>query len=532
MPKLPDVQRMARNVSRLIETGVENEVKRGQSALRNISIEVQRAIATTLPTLKQHLRSSGQTLERNAEDISILLGRGINMAKSLRVQDNINKAQQYIELYGPYRFYVDIGMSSVVLLITLCFALGLVCGCYGKRPVDRYDDEFGTRATGSTCLMTGVGLVFLTSFVLLVLTAGHFLVGMLGHKVSCRVLAEMGTRRQEPQQKQLYDFIDRNFPLTSLNPHGVVKDDQVTLSNIVRECHQNRTLYQMLKLERVLDVSQLGEQARRMNIESEVRRLTGTIRFNKQLTLLTAEAKEQLRDFASSELLRVNFTAYSILLERDITSVNLLDMATIINFTAAQVASVDPEAAKILRENSAFLGALQNRRLAPMKAAAQRLRSTASDLEERVRFNQSSLSDAIEMLIGQTEKAQTFLQNNGPSELTKLAVAFSQECERLIEDYVDRVRDHVLYKIGKCGPLSQAYNTTTSLICHQIFTPFNGFWASIGWCFLFFLPCIVVAMILSALYRKTDPYCSTLVEREYLYDAYADRDSIPLALNK
>ena len=79
-----------------------------------------------------------------------------------------------------------------------------------------------------------MGLVFLTSFVLLVLTAGHFLVGMLGHKVSCRVLAEMGTRRQEPQQKQLYDFIDRNFPLTSLNPHGVVKDDQVTLSNIVR----------------------------------------------------------------------------------------------------------------------------------------------------------------------------------------------------------------------------------------------------------------------------------------------------------
>lgn len=26
------------------------------------------------------------------------------MAKSLRVQDNINKAQQYIELYGPYRW--------------------------------------------------------------------------------------------------------------------------------------------------------------------------------------------------------------------------------------------------------------------------------------------------------------------------------------------------------------------------------------------------------------------------------------------
>ena len=44
-------------------------------------------------------------------------------------------------------------MASLVLLITLCFAFGLLCGCCGKRPVDRYDDDFGTRATGASCLM-------------------------------------------------------------------------------------------------------------------------------------------------------------------------------------------------------------------------------------------------------------------------------------------------------------------------------------------------------------------------------------------
>ena len=38
-----------------------------------------------------------------------------------------------------------------------------------------------------------------------------------------------------------------------------------------------------------------------------------------------------------------------------------------------------------------------------MKEAAQRLRKAAANLEERVRFNQSSLSEAIEMLIGQVE---------------------------------------------------------------------------------------------------------------------------------
>ncbi|XP_046649503.1 prominin-like protein isoform X2 [Daphnia pulicaria] len=527
--ELPDVQRIARNISQLITTGVESEVKRGRSALERISNDVQRAVGSTLPSFKQHLRSAGQSLERNSEDISILMGRGVEMARSESIQESINTLQSYIDHYGQYRFYIDIGIASLVLLITLCFAFGLLCGCCGKRPVDRYDDDFGTRATGASCLMSGVGLVFMTSFVLLVLTVVHFLVGVFGQNLSCEVLTRLGTG-EEPQQRELYDFIDRNIPLTALNPHGVVKDDLVTVSNIVKECHQNKTLYQMLKLERVLNVSSLGDPSRRLNIESEVRRLTSNIRFN-GVNLLSVEAKQQLRDFAASDLMRVNFTAYSILLEQNITSVNLQEMAAILNNTAVQVQQFEPNAANTLWDNAIFLSRLQKSELIPMKEAAQRLRKAAANLEERVRFNQSSLSEAIEMLIGQAESAQTFLENKGPEQLSKLAVEFAKECERLIDQYVQRVTDHVLFKVGKCWPLSQAYNTTSAVICQQIFWPFNGFWASVGWCCLLFLPCVVLAMVLASLYRKTDPYPGSIVEREYLYDAYADRDNIPLALN-
>ncbi len=73
----------------------------------------------------------------------------------------------------------------------------------------------------------------MTSFVLLVITVVHFLVGVFGQNLSCEVLTRLGTG-EEPQQRELYDFIDRNIPLTALNPHGVVKDDLVTVSNIVK----------------------------------------------------------------------------------------------------------------------------------------------------------------------------------------------------------------------------------------------------------------------------------------------------------
>ncbi len=64
----------------------------------------------TLLILLQHpsficctLSSAGQTLERNAEDISILMGRGVEMARSEPVHENINTLQNYIDQYGRYR---------------------------------------------------------------------------------------------------------------------------------------------------------------------------------------------------------------------------------------------------------------------------------------------------------------------------------------------------------------------------------------------------------------------------------------------
>lgn len=75
--------------------------------------------------------------------------------------------------------------------------------------------------------------MFMTSLLLLALAVAHFLVGVFGQKLSCEVLNELGTG-ERPEQRELYDFIDRNLPLTALNPHGVVKDDLVTVSNIVK----------------------------------------------------------------------------------------------------------------------------------------------------------------------------------------------------------------------------------------------------------------------------------------------------------
>jgi prominin 1 len=40
----------------------------------------------------------------------------------------------------------------------------------------------------------------------------------------------------------------------------------------------------------------------------------------------------------------------------------------------------------------------------------------------------------------------------------------------------------------------------------------NGFWASIGWCLVLFIPAIILSVKLAALYQKSDPYPGPLVE--------------------
>ena len=81
-----------------------------------------------------------------------------------------------------------------------------------------------------------------------------------------------------------------------------------------------------------------------------------------------------------------------------------------------------------------------------------------------------------------------------------------------IDDYVNRVINYTTNYIGRCEPVSTSFNATVVSVCNEIIDPFNGFWASIGWCYLFYLPSIALAIALVSLYRKSEPYPGPLVE--------------------
>lgn len=72
---------------------------------------------------------------------------------------------------------------------------------------------------------------------------------------------------------------------------------------------------------------------------------------------------------------------------------------------------------RVLRTKARFLEFLQNNSVAQIKSEIQLLKSNVSSLKEHLKFNHTSLRNAIESLLNEVEKAQLYLRQNGTKEM-------------------------------------------------------------------------------------------------------------------
>ncbi|RVE44153.1 hypothetical protein evm_011200 [Chilo suppressalis] len=221
----------------------------------------------------------------------------------------------------------------------------------------------------------------------------------------------------------------------------------------------------------------------------------------------------------------------SVGLETNMTSLSLESLASQLDSTAAAVekqtgySQVAPE----LRRAAATLRSLHQTTVEPLLQDTATLQETATKLRDGLRFNHTSLKEAISYLMYETSQAEQFLNTQGPELVQNISREISGVVSSLVDQYANRVRTAASQHVGRCGPLSHAYNATRDSFCRKILMPTNGYWMSLSWCLALFVPLMVVARRLARLYRHVDPYPGPLVEAEYLYDAYADRDNVPLA---
>ena len=248
-------------------------------------------------------------------------------------------------------------------------------------------------------------------------------------------------------------------------------------ASVISDCHQNLTLYTILKLERSShNISQLADWRARYGIGDYIENLKNKIQLEqlKHITLLFPETAKDLKELADSKISDMNFTGLTSLLEAEITKIDLPTFITRLKVLKDQVYSFEatrPIAPKL--ENEALWLGQMNNMVEEMKVTVANLSLTVGQLGEMFKFNKSSMREAITSLLGQADRATEILQTEGPELITSLTDQYVGETVDIIDSYVSRVSSRIQTEVGFCSPLSTSYNATVMAVC-VVVEPYNG----------------------------------------------------------
>eukprot|EP00090_Calanus_glacialis_P030997 TRINITY_DN5063_c0_g1_i1.p1 TRINITY_DN5063_c0_g1~~TRINITY_DN5063_c0_g1_i1.p1 ORF type:complete len:942 (-),score=271.59 TRINITY_DN5063_c0_g1_i1:188-3013(-) len=507
--RMPAITNVLSDISDLIENNIEEKVLVGKAKFDEVEKQIEQSIEDIKPKVKSELRQMGVQLQNQNNKIKAAL-QEVDLAV---IKKDIPKLDEHSLKYVEYRYYVGLVMSSAILMILLCFILGLFYGMCGKRPGGLYGDDCCNRGTGASFLVSGIYFTFFFSFLLLLLTTLHFLVGAAVDKSVCKTLLA-------PHRSDVFVQLDKQFLQPKLNEvlnEASNGNNQYSASKLISDCHTNDTIYNILNLESVYNITELtnwrsnygiGEYIENLKNKIQIKELSG-------ITLLTPETTRDLEELARSGISDMDFSKFTEILEDEITKIDLRSFIRHLRTVREQVSrypSIKFVATKL--GNEALYLENMNRVVEQVKLTLRHLKESVNQLETNIKFNKSSLREAIHTLIGQANRATGVIRSRGPELIGDLTERYVTETVGLIDEYVDRVISSIQGEVGYCAPLSTSYNATVVAFCHEIVDPFNGFWASIGWCFLIYLPCTCLSVSLISLYRKSEGYPGPLVETE------------------
>ncbi|XP_066595040.1 prominin-like protein isoform X2 [Prorops nasuta] len=517
--KLPDVTFALRNITILMDGNIVSEVSQGRESFLKIQKDIQHAVNQTIPVVSASIRRAGDYLASIANNMTSLIDRINNDIDKVYIR-HLEVARTHIDQYSPYRYYLGLGISGVLLTVLMCLTFGLFCGICGKRP-DGYGDDCCNKGSGARFLMMAVWLIFLLTSVLMIINVAYMVTGVMAQRGVCEPL-------KNPKDNRMFELVDHVVPIKDIL-YPKRPDASINMSYIITQCHANEAAYKVLKLKYLFDVDTLRSYAGRYDINNTIQQLRRKINLSPGVVILKESARQKLMDLAQSGLSDIKFYQYAEYLADNITNINFEHLASKLREVSAKLPPGQQEIKDSLDKNAHDLDHYHRDLVIPMITLSAQLSESALMLQENIKFNHNSMTEAIHDLVAEVTKAQEFLNTGGPEFVQNLATRFGNAFLHQVDDFLEHVIESAMSKVGKCAPVSNAYNATLVAGCNKILDPFNGFWASVGWCLILFIPTIILCVKLSALYQKSDPYPGPLVEAEYLYDAYADRDNVPLA---
>lgn len=158
----------------------------------------------------------------------------------------------------------------------------------------------------------------------------------------------------------------------------------------------------------------MREYAGRYDINNTIQQLRRKISLSPGVVILRESAKSKLHDLARSGLSDIKFYQYMEILADNITNINLEHLANQLLDVTAELPDGQDDIRHSLKKNALDLAYFHDQLVRPMTMLSEQLVTRAMALEEKIRFNHSSMAEAIHDLVDEVTKAQQFLNKDGP----------------------------------------------------------------------------------------------------------------------
>lgn len=322
---------------------------------------------------------------------------------------------------------------------------------------------------------SGVAIIFLTISALLVICITFFLAGLVLRRGICDPL-------KNPEHDQVFSYLDSFIDLNkfifpenqrnSLRQESNEEMEPLRISQVISACHRNGSVFDVLRLENLLNIDQIQEFPKQFGINEKLNELADNVQITSQVRILNDDARRQIKELSKSEL--NNFEAYKYVdnLAENITHYDLSSLADRLKAAADRIPSSSNEIKTKLEVQQLHLRTYQKNLVEPLIAGTNRLLVLSKKLNEKLLFKQVSFEKAINMLIKEIDDAERFLNEQGTAYVQQVAHELLDSFSRDIKGYLNLVINTTKEDVGRCAPISNVYDSMIVATCNRVVDPF------------------------------------------------------------
>ncbi|NXM52918.1 PRM1A protein, partial [Illadopsis cleaveri] len=339
---------------------------------------------------------------------------------------------------------------------------------------------------GGNFFMAGVGFSFIFSWLLMLLVMIIFVLGGNIYMFFC----------ESWHNQQLFQLLDTPGMIPNFNLSELLglKGDTANFSEIYRQCQQDASLWQTLHLDQSMSLDELLNISQYTgDISTAFEKMNITL---SPISLLSQSQKELLLN-ASQAGQPPSFTVTLEQLDQNLTQGSLLDLAAELEQLAKKV---DTDMKKDLEDNARDLRELEKEMQASFSGPLESLKENIHSVQSGAAQLQGQTTAALD----KASKTQEFLEREMPNIIKNETWAFLEQLLDFFETYISWAKSRVTEDVARCKPIAQSLDNVEVIGCDYIMDSVNAFWFSLGWCTLFLLPSIILAVRLAKFYRRMD----------------------------